>query len=95
MPSPGLERTAHIIAENVASAIARDPASPLRDRPRAREAVLTAIMVELLRVMPTDDSDRLAAACNRALDELAITGLPRPRVSAVDPDDGSVTMTVT
>ena len=86
------ERAAKIVAENVVSAVMRDPSSPLRNTPRAREAAVTAIIIELLRVMPTRDSDRLAAACNRGLSELLIAASSGPRVEAVDPDDGSVTM---
>lgn len=92
MHTPDLERVAHVIADNVVSAVMRDPQSPLRDTPAAREAAVTAIMVELLRVLPTEDSDRLAEACNRGLGELMITEASGPVVEAVDPDDGSVTM---
>ena len=92
MHTPDLERVAHVIAENVVSAIMRDPMSPLRDTPAAREAAVIAIMVELLRVMPTEDSNRLAEASNRGLGKLMITEASGPVVGAVDPDDGSVTM---
>ena len=92
MHSRDLERVAHVIADNVVSAVMRDPQSPLRDTSAAREAAVTAIMVELLRVLPTEDSDRLAEACNRGLGELMITAASGPVVEAVDPDDGSVTM---
>ena len=86
------ETAARIIAENVVSAALRDAASSLRDTSMARDAAITAIMIELLRIMPTDDSDGLAEACNRGLGELAIIGALGPLVEAVDPDDGSVTM---
>ncbi|MGT2478798.1 hypothetical protein ACU4GR_07855 (plasmid) [Methylobacterium oryzae CBMB20] len=92
MHSPDLERVAHVIAENVVSAVMRDPQSPLRNTPIAREAAVTAIMVELLHILPTEDSDRLAEACNRGLGELMLTETSGPVVEAVDPDDGSVTM---
>ncbi|SDO56382.1 hypothetical protein SAMN05216360_12749 [Methylobacterium phyllostachyos] len=92
MVGPNLEQAAQVIAENVVSAVVRDPASPLRDTPMARDAAITAIMVALLRIMPTDDSNQLADACNRGLGELAIIGALGPLVNAVDPDDGSVTM---
>lgn len=92
MHGPDVETAAKIIAENVVSAVARDPMSPLRDTPRAREAALAAIMIELLRVMPTGDSDRLADACNRGLGGLVITEASGPVIEAVDPDDGSVTI---
>lgn len=90
--NPGVERAAQVIAENVVSAVLRDAVSSLRDTQMGREAAVTAIMVELLRVMPTEDSGRLADACNRGLSELVITGVSGPIVEAVDPDDGSVTM---
>ena len=90
--NPGVERAAQVIAENVVSAVLRDAVSSLRDTQVGREAAVTAIMIELLRVMPTEDSDRLADACNRGLSELVITGVSGPIVEAVDPDDGSVTM---
>lgn len=90
--NPGVERAAQVIAENVVSAVLRDAVSSLRDTQMGREAAVTAIMIELLRVMPTEDSDRLADACNRGLSELVITGVSGPIVEAVDPDDGSVTM---
>lgn len=92
MTGPDLEQAAQVIAENVVSAVVRDPLSPLRDTPMAREAAVSSIMIELLRVMPTEDSDRLADACNRGLRDLVITGAVSPIVTAVDPDDGSVTM---
>ena len=92
MHTPNLERVAHVIAYNVVSAVMRDPQSPLRDIPAAREAAVTAIMVELLHVLSAEDSDRLAEACNRGLGELMITEATGPIVEAVDPDDGSVTM---
>lgn len=92
MSGPDLEQAAKIIAENVVSALLRDQLPPVRDTPMARDAAVTAIMVELLRIMPTEDRDRLAEACNRGLGELAITGMLGRRVEAVDPDDGSVTL---
>jgi hypothetical protein len=87
-----LEQAAQVIAENLVSAVIRDLSSSLRDTPMAREAAITAIMILLLRVMPTEDSDRLAEACNRGLGELVISEALAPIVEAVDPDDGSVTM---
>ena len=92
MVGPNLEQAAQVIAENVVSAVIRDLSSSLRDTPMARDAAITAIMIELLRVMPTEDSDRLAEACNRGLGELVITEALGPVVEAVDPDDGSVTI---
>lgn len=89
---PDIEQAAKIIAENVVLAVMRDPMPSLRDTPIAREAAVTAIMIELLRVMPTEDSDRLAGACNRGLGELMITEVSGPVVDAVDPNDGSVTV---
>lgn len=95
MVGPNLEQAAQVIAENVISAVMRHTLSPLRETPMAREAAVTAIMIELLRVLPTEDSDRLAEACNRGLGELMITEASGPVVEAVDPDDGSVTMAST
>jgi hypothetical protein len=92
MHGPDTETAARIIAENVVSALMRDQGSPLRDTAMSRDAAMTGIMVELLRVMPTEDGARLAEACNRGLSELVITGMSGPTVEAVDPDDGSVTM---
>ncbi|GJE14970.1 hypothetical protein [Methylobacterium longum] len=92
MVGPNLEQAALVIAENVVLAVVRDLSSSLRDTPMARDAAMTAIMIELLRVMPTEDSDRLAEACNYGLGELVITGALGPIVEAVDPDDGSVTI---
>ncbi len=92
MTGPDLEQAAQVIAENVVSAVMRDLMSSLRDTPMSREAAVTAIMVELLQVMPTEDSDRLADACNRGLGKLVISGAAGPVVETVDPDDGSVTM---
>ena len=92
MVGPNLEQAAQVIAANVVSAVVRDLSSSLRDTPMARDAAMTAIMIKLLQVMPTEDSDRLAEACNRGLGELMMIGASGPIVEAVDPDDGSVTM---
>ena len=89
---PDIETAAKVIAEKVVSAVIRDLSSSLRDTPMARDAAITTIMIELLRVMPTEDSSRLADACNRGLGELVITEALGPVVEAIDPDDGSVTM---
>jgi len=86
------QQAAKIIAENVVSALMRDQGPPLRNTAMSRDAAVTAIMVELLRIMPTEDSNQLADACNRGLNELAVRGMLGLRVEAVDPDDGSVTM---
>ena len=59
----------------------------------SQDMALASLMHELLAVMPTDDGDGLAAACNRFLDRLAAIHMPGPRVEAVDLTDGSVTMT--
>lgn len=78
MIGPNLEQAAQVIAENVVSAVVRHLSSSLRNTLVARDAAITAIMIELLRVMPTEDSDRLAEACNRGLGELMITGVLDP-----------------
>ena len=93
MHGPDIEIAAKIIAENVISAVehGRHGIGGLK---RAEHAVALAdLMHAVLNVMPTDDSAVLAAACNSVLaDIFAAMGLTGPRVEAVDPDDGSVTM---
>ena len=91
MPSPGLERTARVIAENVTSAVERDLDNSAL-HPLIREALMVEMLRAVLSVMPTSSGLDLAAACNRCLDRIAGLHLPIPRVAAVDPDDGSVTM---
>jgi hypothetical protein len=47
----------------------------------------------LMLAMPPSSSEVLAAACDRALDDVVgAMGLEGPRVEAVDPDDGAVTL---
>ena len=92
MQSPVLESAAHIIAENVASAFERACDGADFDD-FSREAIVARLLRDLLSVMPTQCSNTLTAACNRALDNTAgVMGLSGPRVETVDPDDGSVTM---
>ena len=92
MQSPNLESAAHIIAENVASAVERAYGDALFDK-LEREAVVARLLSEILSVMPTRSSSTLATACNRALDNTTgVMGVSGPRVEAVDPDDGSVTI---
>ena len=92
MQSLGLESSAHIIAENVASAFERACADPDFDD-FSRETLVARLLRELLSVMPTQCSNTLTAACNHALDNTAgVMGFSGPRVEAVDPDDGSVSM---
>ncbi|MHB2208661.1 hypothetical protein [Methylobacterium sp. CM6257] len=81
-----------IIAEKVISAFERERGGAGGFIGAGRDMALGGLMRELLGVMPTDDSDVLAAAYNRFLDRLAAMSTPGPRVEAVDPDDGSVTM---
>ena len=90
--APGLESAAHIIAENVASAFERARAdADVNDL--FRETVVARLLREILFVMPTQCSNTPTAACNCALDNtVGVMGLSGPRVEAVDPDDGSVTM---
>ena len=93
MPSPNLERFAAIIANNVVSAFEREQ-DGAEFHPTAREASVSVLVRCLLGVMPTRSSDMLAVACNRGLDDVVgAVRLLSPRVEAVDPDDGSVTMT--
>ncbi|TXN00060.1 hypothetical protein FV242_23340 [Methylobacterium sp. WL64] len=90
--SPTLESAAHIIAENVVSAVERECNDAGFDD-LARETVVARLLREILFAMPTRSSKTLATACNRALDNTAgVMGLSSPRVEAVDPNDGSVTM---
>ena len=92
MPSPDLERFATLIADNVVTAFERDrDGAPFH--PTMRVTVVSVLARSLLLVMPTTSSDALAAACNRALDDVVgVIGLGGPRVEAVHPDDGSVTI---
>lgn len=89
MPSPGLERAARVVAVNVASAVERGLDSSAL-HPLIRQALMVALLRELLSVMPTSSGRDLADACNRCLDRLAGLHLPIPRVTSVDPDDGMV-----
>ena len=92
MSGPDIETAARIIAENVVSAFERKRDGVGGFIGAGRDMALAGLMRELLGVMPSDDSDVLAGACNRFLDRLATMNMPGPRVDAVDPDDGSVTM---
>ena len=86
------ETAARVIAENAVDAFMRERTGALGFKASARESAIGATMLELIGVLPTDDSDRLAEACNRGLQVLIRMGVQGPRVEAVDPDDGSVTM---
>ena len=94
MLSPELERFATLIADNVVSAFERDrDGAPFH--PTMRVTLVSVLVRSLLLVMPTTSSDALAAACNRGLDDVVgAICLVGPRVEAVDPNDGSVTMTL-
>lgn len=92
---PDIDTAARIIAENVVSAFERERDGIGGFIGAGRDMAIAGVMRELLNVMPTDDSDVLAAACNRFLDRLSTMSMPGPRVEAVDPDDGSVTMVST
>ena len=92
MHGPDVETAIKVIAENVVSAFERDDDGAGAFLAGGRDMAVAGLMCELLDVMPTDDSSVLAAACNRFLDRLATIGTPGPRVEAVDPDDGAVTM---
>lgn len=91
MQSPGSERTARLIAENVVSAIEYAQESTSL-HPLIHEALMVELLREVLSVMPTQSSAVLADACNRCLDRISGLHLPTPRVQAIDPEDGSVTM---
>lgn len=91
MTGPDLEQAAQVIAENVAAAFERAH-DEVAFEENEREMVVAGLMRELLVILPTASSDALAAACNRHLSLLAECGISGPRVEAVDPDDGSVTM---
>ena len=93
MHGPDIETAAKIISENVISAAehGRHGIGGLKRTEHA--AAIAELMHALLSVMPTEDSATLAAVCNSVLAEIfAAMGLTGPRVEAVDPDDGSVTM---
>ena len=92
MPSPDLERFATLIADNVVSAIERDgDGAPFH--PTMRVTIVSVLVRSLLLVLPTTSSDVLSAACNRGLDDVVdAIGIGGPRVEAVDPNDGAITM---
>ena len=93
MHSPGLERAAQVIAENVVSAFGRERDDIDDLPPPTREALTSTLVRELLATLPTDSGARLAFACNRALDStVGEMGFREPRVAAVSLADGSVTM---
>ncbi len=92
MQGPDAENAAKVIAENVVSVLERDDDGAGAFLAGGRDMAVAGLMCELLDVMTTEDSDVLAAACNRVLDRLATLDMPGLRVEAVDPDDGSVTM---
>lgn len=92
MHGPDVEVAAKVIAENVVSAFEHEREGKNGIISLSRDMAVGGLMRELLAVMPTDDSDVLAAACNHFLDRLAMMTMPGPRVDTVDPDDGSVTM---
>ena len=89
--NPSLERTARLIAENVASAVERDLDSGAL-HPLMREALVVELLRALLPAMPAQSAAALVDACNRCLGHFAGFELLIPRVEAVDLDDGSVTM---
>ena len=91
MPSPGLERAAQVVAENAVLAFERgwNGAGPMLAE---RNALMRAIVRELLAVMPTTSGEQLAEACNRGLEVMTGTGIVGPRIELVDVSDGSVTM---
>ncbi|MCJ2067490.1 hypothetical protein MKK75_01495 [Methylobacterium sp. J-030] len=92
MPSPDLEQFAPLIADNVVSAFERDR-DGLPFHPTMRVTVVSVLVGNLLPVLPTRSSDVLATASNCGLDDVAgVIEIGGPRVEAVDPDDGSVTM---
>ena len=86
-----VETAVTIIAENIVCIVRQKPAG-CAPHSAVHQAVLTELMPELQAVMPTACGDALAAACNRFLDRLPITGERRPWVEAVDPIGGGVTM---
>ena len=93
---PDIETAAKIIVENVVSALEHGQHGIGGLEQVEHAAAVSVLMRALLNVMPTEDSATLAAACNSILaDIFAAMGLTGPRVEAVDPDDGSVTMTAT
>ncbi|MCJ2059500.1 hypothetical protein MKL09_23535 [Methylobacterium sp. J-048] len=84
-------RSAGIVAENVVQALERlDADERLPDA--SRDAAVAGLTRELLAVLPTPSGDILVAACNRYLAALAECGLSVPRVEAVNPVQGAVTM---
>lgn len=57
-----------------------------------REAAVSGLTRALVAVLPIPSGDTLVAACNRYRVALAECGLNVPRVEAVDPVQGAVTM---
>ena len=92
MDEPDIEAGARVIAENAVDAFMRERDGPPQIKPDARETAIGAVMLELIGVLPSEDSDQLAEACNRGLRVFARMGMTGPRVEAVDAGDGSVTM---
>ena len=90
MHSPGLERTARLIEENVASAVERNLNKGAL-HPLMREALLVELLRALLPAMPTQSAAAQVATCNRCLDYFAGFQGPGRRIKAIDLADGSVT----
>ena len=87
------ETAAKIIADNVVSAYARDRDGSGALNPGVRDIVVGKLVQALVRVLPSEDGAFLATVCNFTLvDALGGMDTGGPRVEAVDPDDGSVTM---
>ena len=87
------QAAAQIIAENVVSAYVRARPGINTIGRTVRDIAMGALMQALLRVLPTDDGKLLTDVCNFALDD-ALGGIDPsgPRIEAIDPDDGVVTM---
>jgi hypothetical protein len=91
MHSPEIEAAVRIIAENVVLAVEREQEN-IALHPLIYDALMVELLREVLSVMPTESGTVLVNACSRCLDRIADFHLPTPRVTAVDPADGSVTM---
>ena len=90
--TPGVDRTARTIAENVCAAYTRD-AEGLIDE-QAEQALLTRVVEAIRTEVPGGTPRDIIDAANSALDawELENVEVRGPRVSALNRADGSVAL---
>lgn len=92
MQSFDAETAARVIAENAVSAFLQYRSGPLNLKADARPLAVSAVMAELIPILPTDSGAQAAEACNRGLMLFGRMGVDGPTISDVDMDDGSVTV---